>query len=442
MRVPISVLLAGLAVTVGSAAAQADPTEILFVGNSFTHGRYDPVRNYNAGFGSGSGNVHDLLCPTATTCSEPSTQVDPAANPPAGFPSGLSDQLAYLKANPTAQYNETGPEGGVPGIFLQFTKEAGLNYDVSILAVSSATLTGYTTGTSKKYAPQIESAKWNDVVLQDQSFEPLPSTITVGGSSVATRGNFPKFQTGVNQIVGGVDAADLVAGKGNAKVTLYETQPLASYGYTSSNPNAPLFGSSTSPPGGVNAPYVGDSNPISAMANDLHTAYEQAAVNEMAANPTGSSVDVALAGDAWVSAIDKGIAMLDPYLSDEPAGQIDLWDSNPLDACCTTPIGYHESTFGAYLSALVLFEEITGINPESLTAEFDPSDTVSAAYALGIDPLLAEDLAIAAAQTVAAGHPVPEPGSLSLLGAGVVGLGLGLSRVVRRRPGNTKALRG
>ena len=347
---------------------------------------------------------------------------------PQDSPSGLPAQLAYLQANPGAQYNETGPEGGVPGIFLQFTKEAGLDYDVSIVAVSSATLTGYTTGTSKKYASQIESSNWNDVVLQDQSFEPLPSSITVNGNSVATRGNFAKFQTGVNQIVSGVDAADQKAGTANAKVTLYETQPLASYGYTSSNPNAPIFGSSTSPPGGVNAPYVGDPNPIAAMANDLHNAYELAAQNEMAANPGGSQVNVALAGDAWVSAIDKGIAMNDPYLTDEPAGEVDLWDSNPLDACCTTPIGYHPSTYGAYLSALVLFEEITGVNPESLTGEFDPSDTDSAAYALGINSELAEELAVAAAQTVQLGHPVPEPRSLLLLVGGVLALGLAKAR--------------
>jgi hypothetical protein len=35
------------------------PVNILFVGNSFTHGRYEPLRTYNAGFGTDS--VHDLL---------------------------------------------------------------------------------------------------------------------------------------------------------------------------------------------------------------------------------------------------------------------------------------------------------------------------------------------------------------------------------------------
>ena len=44
--------------------AHADVVNILFVGNSCTHGRYDPVLNYNAGPANAPGNdtVHDLLC--------------------------------------------------------------------------------------------------------------------------------------------------------------------------------------------------------------------------------------------------------------------------------------------------------------------------------------------------------------------------------------------
>jgi len=35
--------------TCSGAAAQSADINILFVGNSFTHGRYDPALNYNAG---------------------------------------------------------------------------------------------------------------------------------------------------------------------------------------------------------------------------------------------------------------------------------------------------------------------------------------------------------------------------------------------------------
>ncbi len=406
------------------ATAKADPIDILFVGNSFTHGRYDPVRNYNAGFGAGQ--VHDLLCPSAISCSaaEQGLQVDPAQTPPGGT---LPQQLNTLSSNPSLQYNEPGPYGGVAGIFLQFTKEAGLNYDVSLIAVSSATLKGYlnNTGNEAGMLPLIENSKYSNVVLQDQSFQPLPTTITVNGHSVTTRGNPTSFQQGINGLITGIDAADHTAGKAPANVTLYETQPLAAYGYTSNNPNAPLFGSSTGPAGSQFAPYVGAANPIGQMASDLHNAYVNAANAWNTANPTKSHVNVALAGDAWVSAINRGYAVRNPYLANNPANEVDLWDSNPLDACCTTPIGYHPSTYGAYLSALVLFEEITGVNPETLDAEDDPNNPAfqdSAANSLGIAPDIAADFEVVAADTVAAGNPVPEPASLAGFATGLLAL--------------------
>lgn len=414
-------------------AAAASPVDILFVGNSFTHGRYNPVRTYNAGFGAG--DVHDLLCPSAVSCSAAETgpQVDPSKTPPPGT---LSQQLAYLQANPSAQYNEPGPYGGVPGIFLQFTRDAGLDYDVSLVAVSSATLTGYLNnkGSEAGILPLIESPQWNKVVLQDQSFRPLPSTITVGGAPVATRGNPAGFQSGVDGLINGIDAAASKAGKSNPAVTLYETQPLANYGYTSADPNKPIFGSSTGPAGSIYAPYVGDANPNAAMARDLHNAYEAAAADYNAANPAGSHVDVALAGDAWVTAMNEGIAVSDPYLAHLPANEVDLWDSDVLDACCTTPIGYHPSMYGAYLDALVLFDQITGIDPTTLAAEFDPTNPLyldSASHALGVAPGIAWLLARAASETVDAGSPVPEPSSLAVLGLACLALPFARRR---RRP--------
>jgi hypothetical protein len=390
-------------------AAAEPPVNVLFVGDSFTHGRYEPVRTYNAGFGDD--NVHDLLCPSPSDCgsAEQGTQIDPAETPPPG--ATLSAQLAYLQANPFLRYNEPGPYGGIPGIFLQFAREAHLQYSVSVVAMSSATLTGYlnNTGNEEGDLQLIESRAWDMVVLQDQSFRPLPATITVNGQSVATRGDFAGFENGVSGLINAVDGAASAAGRPNPLVTLYQTQPLASYGYTSTNANAPIFGSSTSPAGGLDAPYVGDPDPISAMAMDLHNAYEQAASDYMASNPTGSKVDVALAGDAWVSAINIRIAVRDPYRASNPAFEVDLWDGNALDACCTTPIGYHPSKYGAYLSALVLFFEITQVSPDLLVAEFDPADPrhqESAADALGISPDTAWKLAFVASETVRLGHPI------------------------------------
>jgi autotransporter-associated beta strand protein len=213
-------------------------------------------------------------------------------------------------------------------------------------------------------------------------------------------------------LINAIDAADAATGKANAAITLEQTQPLASYGYTSSNPNAPIFGSSTVAQNGGNpafAPYVGAANPIGQMASDLHNAYTGAANTYNAANPTGSHVGVAYSGDSWVSAINLGIAVQNPYLANNPANQVNLWDSNPLTACCTTPIGYHPSAYGAYLDALTLFYSITGLDPIMLTSETNPNSPLfssSAANALGITANQAQLLAIAAADTVRAGGPV------------------------------------
>jgi hypothetical protein len=408
-----------IATLLAAAPAFADPIEILFVGNSFTNAKYAPVRNYQGGYDSGPGaatgaHVHDLQCPSAASCSaaEKVTTSVPSTNPAVisnpSYPT-LQSQLNYLNTTGSAlKFTEPGPYGGIPGIFLKLTQEAGLNYDVSIDAISSATLKG--TWNSSTNLPVISASNWDHVVLQEQSFTPLPTTIMVNGNPVTTRGNPTNFNQGVQGIVNALNTHDAAAGKPDAAVTLYETQPLASYSYLSTNPDAPIFGSSTGISGGNNnQPYVGDPQPVSTMAQDLHNAYETAAAN---ANALGhSSVDVALAGDAWITAMNDGLAVTDPYLVGALSGpEIDLWDSNALDACCTTPIGYHPSEYGAYLSALMLFDQITGHDPRFGATE-------QAAADLGIDPAIAVQLQYAAYLTErAGGATIPEPSTVSLFG--------------------------
>lgn len=422
----------GMATLLAAAPALAAPIEILFVGNSFTFGKYAPVRNYQGGYDSGPGaatgaHVHDLQCPSAASCSaaEKVTASVPSTNPAVignpSFPTLLS-QLNYLNgAGGAFKFTEPGPYGGIPGLFLKLTQEAGLNYDVSIDNISSATLRG--TWNNSTNLPVISASQWDHVVLQEQSFSPLPTTITVNGNSVTTRGNPANFNQGVQGIINALNSNDAAAGKPDAAVTLYETQPLASYSYLSTNPDAPIFGSSAGMSGGNNnQPYVGDPNPVTRMAQDLHNAYETAAAN---ANALGhSSVDVALAGDAWITAMNDGIAVTDPYLPGALSGaELDLWDSNALDACCTTPIGYHPSVYGSYLDALMLFEQITGLDPRFGAAE-------QAAADLGIDPATAVRLQFTAYVTERNGGPatVPEPSTLSL-----VGLAATLTALTRRR---------
>ena len=428
MSLPTRRLL-GPALLLAAAApvlAQSPPIEILFVGNSFTFGKYAPVRNYMSGYDSGPGavsgaHVHDLQCLTAATCSaaENVAVSVPSANPNVInnplYPD-LNSQLNYLSGN-GPKFTEPGPFGGIPGVFLKFTQEAGLNYNVSIDTIASATLNG--TWKNSTNLPVISAATWDHVVLQEQSFTPLPTTLLVNGATVTTRGNPANFNTGVQAIVNAIHTNDAAAGRRDAAVTLYETQPLASYSYLSTNPAMPIFGSSAGQSGGNNnQPYVGDPHPVARMANDLHNAYLTAAANARALGH--SSVDVTLAGDSWITAMNAGIAVTNPYLVGALSGNaIDLWDSNALDACCTTPIGYHPSVYGSYLNALMLFTQITGVDPRTLGFADE------AALDLGIDPHIAVALQEVAYVTELAGGPVaavPEPSTaaLSLFGLATV----------------------
>lgn len=132
----------------------------LFVGNSFTFGRVDPVMSYN------TGNVRDLTAPaqggtfTNTTGSNP---------------------------------YEPHPWGGVPGIFEAFASQVGLELDVALSTRNAATLQGHYLNSNPAgwdLRGNVASQAWDVVVLQDNSTQPLPSgsgSITfAAGSSTAT----------------------------------------------------------------------------------------------------------------------------------------------------------------------------------------------------------------------------------------------------------------
>ena len=132
----------------------------LFVGNSFTFGRVDPVMSYN------TGNVRDLTSPA---------QGGTFAN--------------TTGSNPY----EPHPWGGVPGLFEAFASQAGLELDVAISARNAATLQGQYLNSNPAgwdLRGNVASQAWDVVVLQDNSTQPLPSgsgSITfAAGSSTAT----------------------------------------------------------------------------------------------------------------------------------------------------------------------------------------------------------------------------------------------------------------
>ncbi|NML66332.1 PEP-CTERM sorting domain-containing protein [Hymenobacter sp. RP-2-7] len=118
------------------AAPPTKPTVILFVGNSFFHGAFKPVLNYNA-----------------------------AAITDENFRPGRSGQRRR-------QYeHEEGPWGGIPGIFKKLTDEAGLNYEVHLEAISGQTLQFH----YDSALAVIKQPKWNTVVMHDYSTGPVPT---------------------------------------------------------------------------------------------------------------------------------------------------------------------------------------------------------------------------------------------------------------------------
>ncbi|MGI4872463.1 MAG: T9SS type A sorting domain-containing protein [Janthinobacterium lividum] len=292
----LATALLGLGLT-----AQAQ-TRVLFVGNSFVHGQYTPVLNYNAAA------VTDL------NYGLPST--DPRAHD-----SGMPDAF-----------------GGIPGIFKKFTVQAGLNYDVQLEAISGKTLQYHHTNALSVIA----QANWNKVVLQEQSNRPVP---TARGGNPAL---FYDYSTRLEQAVHTANPA--------AQVYLYQTWGRPDFTYPSGQT------------------YSGF--PIDTMTRDLHNAYYRA----FATN--GHYTAVAPVGDAFLKAITTGVAMRNPYTPD--ATKVNLWNGDNV----------HPSIWGAYLSALVLFQQLTGVDPRTL------GSAEQAAAALGITPTQAVALQQVAYQQV------------------------------------------
>ena len=84
------------------------------------------------------------------------------------------------------------------------------------------------------------------------------------------------------------------------------------------------------------------------MARDIRDGYNRAAA-------ASSGIKVIPVGDAWIRAMHTGIADANPYDGIE-AARLDLW----------TYDGYHASTYGDYLEALVVFGSVTARDPRSL----------------------------------------------------------------------------
>ena len=281
---------------------------ILFVGNSFFHGKYQPVLAYNA--------AH------------------------------VTDENYGLPATDPRCETTTGEPvvwGGILGIFQQLTEEAGLRYEVHFEEINARPLQYH----YEHAISIIQQPRWNTVVLQEHSVWALPPR----------RGGHPEqFRDYATRLERAVHAASPAA-----SVFLFQTWPRADLCY----PSGLLF----------------TGLPIDSMARELHAAY----YDLLAQNPGSKSI--ALAGDAWLRAVQIGLAQRNPY-APEP-GKIDLWAADY----------YHPSNWGAYLTACVLFGKITDHDPRALGA------AEQAAAALGISPAEAVFLQRVAAEQIRAARP-------------------------------------
>lgn len=391
------------------ATASADPISILFVGNSYTFGRVDPVMSYNAA------NVRDLTA-------------------------------AMYDANPTGSNAfEPHPWGGVAGIFKQFTVQAGLDYDVALSARNAASLRGHFLNTNAAgwdLRGNIASQTWNQVVLQEQSDEPLTKRPGLASNPDWFKNYVDKIEDFIHKgtadayrerdFFSGATAADrtaaCVAATGATATSCNTLRNIPANAKASAATQVFLY-QTWARPNLVNGAFVTTTDPVTgavtrtttpattffanleAMTEELRVAYE-AAATLAGADGTGGIAGIAPVGQALMRAVTEGIATRDMWSPDAASdGLLDLWFDD----------GTHASRYGSYLSALTLFGRITGVNPFSLGAgEIAARDLgISASDALALQRIAALEL----------GFKVPEPGTAVLALLALVVAGAGRRRV-------------
>jgi hypothetical protein len=333
--------------------ASSAPIRILFVGNSYTFGRVDPVMRYNAA------NVHDLTA-------------------------------AFYRINPAGTNPwEPHPWGGVPGIFKKFTSEMGLDYDVSLSTRNAASLRGHFLNSANAdwdLRGNVASQAWDIVVLQEQSDGALPSGRGKNANPLQSRATINAFELFIHDGAArsfsetslyGSEAACKATGESarqcrrthaiaanpnaNPKARIYLTQTWARpdmvFAHRPTQPDRSSVDGrpKVDPDGAMTTPYYPS---LAAMTQDLRDAFEA----DLAANPR--LLKVLPVGDAFQRALDQNLVRNTGFYDANGTAQrqaddlIDLWWDDRL----------HASKYGSYLAALVQFGAITGIDPLALGA--------------------------------------------------------------------------
>jgi len=247
------------------------------------------------------------------------------------FTQGAHSAARNWRAGTVTDLNGAG-YGGVPALFKLFAEQAGLDYRVSL-----ETQGGKSLGFHYDERRALFDRSWDIVVLQEFS--------TLDRDRPGDPANYLR------------DVARLVslfkARNPAVDIRLASTWTRADQTY---KPGGHWYG-----------------KPVTAMADDLRAAADRVRT------ATPSVAGIVPVGQAWNRAMAKGVADPNPY-DGIGYGQLDLWAYDH----------YHASVAGYYLSALVTFGAITGVDPTTL----GPKEK-------GADELGLSDAQAVALQTVA-----------------------------------------
>ena len=254
------------------------------------------------------------------------------------FTQGAHSAARNWRAGSVADLNNAG-YGGVPALFKLFAEQAGLDYRVSL-----ETQGGKSLGFHYDERRQLFDKAWDTVVLQE--FSTLDR---------AKPGDPADYMRNVGRL------ASLFKARNPAvDIRLAATWTRADQIYKS---GGHWYG-----------------KPVTAMADDLRAAADRAR------SATPSVAGIVPVGQAWNRAMTTGVADPNPY-DGIGYGQLDLWAYDH----------YHASVAGYYLSALVTFGAITGVDPTTLGAKEKGADE------LGLSDAQAAALQQVARDTLAGG---------------------------------------
>lgn len=253
------------------------------------------------------------------------------------FTQGAHSAARNWRANSVADLNHAG-YGGVPALFKIFTEQVGLDYDVTL-----ETQGGKSLGFHYDERRALFDRRWDIVVLQELS------TL-----DRARPGDPGKYLSDVARL-----SALFTAQNPAVDIRLASTWTRADETYQASGH---WYG-----------------KPVTAMADDLRAAADRART----ANPAVKGI--LPVGEAWSRAMATGVADPNPY-DGIAYGQLDLWAYDH----------YHASVAGYYLSALVTFGAITGVDPTTLGPKEQGADE------LGLSDAQAAALQVVARDTLTA----------------------------------------